>query len=146
MADHLTSEKRSWNMSQIKGTNTKPELAVRRCAYKRGLRYRTHVMSLPGRPDMVFYGARLIVFVDGDFWHGWHFPRWRDRLSPFWKEKIERNRHRDLKNFRKLRAEGWTVLRLWEHEVKSDVEACVDRIIDALEHACKNGTARRRIN
>lgn len=133
MVDHLTPEKRSWNMSRIKGMNTKPELAVRRCAYRRGLRYRVHDMSLPGRPDMIFPGARLVVFIDGDFWHGWKFPQWSHRLSPFWKEKIERNRRRDQKNFRKLRKEGWTVLRIWEHEVKTDVEMCVDKIVRALE-------------
>lgn len=133
MADHLTPERRSWNMSRIKGMNTKPEIEVRKCAYRRGLRYRTHIMSLPGRPDMIFSGAGVVVFIDGDFWHGWHFPKWKQRLSPYWKEKIERNIKRDKKNFRKLRTAGWVVVRLWEHEVKKDVEACVDRIVSALE-------------
>jgi G:T-mismatch repair DNA endonuclease (very short patch repair protein) len=53
-------------------------------------------MSLPGRPDMVFLSAAVAVFIDGDFWHGWQFPRWRNRLSPAWKEKIERNRNRHV--------------------------------------------------
>ena len=72
-------------MSRITGMNTSPELALRRLAYKSGLRYRTHVMSMPGRPDMVFMGARVVVFIDGDFWHGWRFPIWSHRLSSFWK-------------------------------------------------------------
>jgi DNA mismatch endonuclease, patch repair protein len=122
-------------MSRIKGMNTKPERAVRRCAYTRGLRYRIHVMSLPGRPDMVFPRERLAVFIDGDFWHGWRYPSWAKRLGTFWKAKIERNRRRDRQNFRKLRSAGWKVVRIWEHEVISDVEACVDRIISALPYA-----------
>lgn len=146
MPDHLTPERRSWNMSRIKGMDTKPELQVRRRAYQRGLRYRTHIMSLPGRPDMVFSGARVVVFIDGDFWHGWHFPRWCGRLSPYWKAKIERNRRRDAKNYRKLRKQGWRVLRLWEHEVRIDVDLCVDRIERALsthqQRRCVDGQQR----
>jgi DNA mismatch endonuclease (patch repair protein) len=135
MPDRLSPARRSWNMSRIKGMNTTPERAVRRCAYTRGLRYRIHVMSLPGRPDLVFFGERLAVFIDGDFWHGWRYPQWSQRLGPYWQAKIERNRRRDIKNFRKLRAAGWTVLRLWEHDVMLNVEACVDRIEDALAQA-----------
>jgi DNA mismatch endonuclease (patch repair protein) len=135
MPDRLSPARRSWNMSRIKGMDTNLERIVRRCAYTRGLRYRIHVMSLPGRPDMVFFRERVVVFIDGDFWHGWLFPRWSGRLRPYWKEKIERNRRRDTQNFRKLRGAGWTVLRVWEHEVKSDVEICVDRIVSALEKA-----------
>lgn len=119
-------------MSRIKGMNTSLEWSVRRCAYTRGLRYRTHMMSLPGRPDMVFAGARLVVFIDGDFWHGWRFPLWADRLPPIWQAKIERNRRRDRNNHQKLRRSGWTVLRLWEHDVVENVDACVDRIVSAL--------------
>lgn len=132
MADHLTPERRSWNMSRIKGMDTGPELKVRNCAYKRGLRYRTHVTTLPGRPDMVFPSIKVAVFIDGDFWHGYRFSSWSDRLSEFWRAKIERNRKRDQTNFRKLRCAGWLVLRVWEHEVKKDVEECVDRIANAV--------------
>ncbi len=132
MADNKTREQRSRNMARIRGMDTSPELAVRRAAYVRGLRYRTHVMSLPGRPDMVFVGARVVVFIDGDFWHGWQFPRWRDRLGPYWQAKIERNRSRDARNFAKLRRAGWTIVRIWEHEVLRDVASCVDRIEAAL--------------
>jgi DNA mismatch endonuclease (patch repair protein) len=133
MPDRLTPGQRSWNMSRISGMNTKIELVVRKCAYRRGLRYLTHVMKLPGRPDMVFPGARLIVFIDGDFWHGWRFPSWSTRLSSFWEQKIQRNRDRDRKNFRKLRRAGWSVIRIWEHQVKKDPEQCVDRIVRLLK-------------
>lgn len=132
MADRVTVEQRSWNMSQIKGMNTSIEKLVRRSAYCRGLRYRTHVMNLPGRPDMVFPGAGVVVFIDGDFWHGWQFTRWCSRLSPIWKSKIERNRKRDKRNYANLRRAGWTVIRIWEHEVHRDLDECVDRISRAL--------------
>jgi DNA mismatch endonuclease (patch repair protein) len=122
-------------MSRIKGMNTSPEEAVRRCAYTRGLRYRTNVMSMPGRPDMVFVGAHVVVHVLGDFWHGWQFPRWGNRLSAFWRAKIERNRSRDHANDRKLRSSGWTIVRLWEHEVKANPDKCVDRIVHAISAA-----------
>lgn len=77
---------------------------------------------------MVFTGARVIVFIDGDFWHGWRFSTWCVRLSPYWFEKIQRNRARDRKNFQTLRRRGWRVLRIWEHQITSDVNSCVDRI------------------
>lgn len=132
MADNRTKAQRSYNMSRIRGMNTAPELAVRRVAYTHGLRYRTHNMSLPGRPDMVFTQSRVVVFIDGDFWHGWQFPRWKNRLGPYWQAKIERNRRRDVRNFAKLRRAGWFVVRIWEHEVKADVESCVERIAAAV--------------
>jgi DNA mismatch endonuclease (patch repair protein) len=90
---------------------------------------------LPGRPDFVFVRARVAVFVDGDFWHGWRFPLWEHKLSPFWKKKIGDNRVRDLRNFRKLRTAGWVVLRIWEHEIKDDPARCVDRILVAVSDA-----------
>ena len=132
MADNKTEAQRSYNMSRIRGMNTTPEIAVRRAAYTRGLRYRMHNMLLPGRPDMVFAGIKVLVFIDGDFWHGWQFPRWRSRLSSFWQAKIERNRKRDLRNFAKLRRAGWVIVRIWEHEVSRNVEACVDRIAEVV--------------
>jgi len=89
-------------------------------------------MNLPGRPDMVFAGIKVLVFIDGDFWHGWQFPRWRTRLSPFWQAKIERNRKRDVRNFAKLRRAGWTIVRIWEHEILHNVHGCVDRIAEVV--------------
>ena len=77
---------------------------------------------------MVFVAVKVVVFIDGDYWHGWRFPAWRDKLSPYWKAKIERNRRRDECNFRKLRRSGWHVIRIWEHEVKRDTKRCIDLI------------------
>ncbi len=115
-------------MSRIRGFDTSIEVAVRRELRRRGHRFKANVMSLPGRPDLVFPGANLIVFIDGDFWHGYRYPAWRQRLTSFWKQKIERNRARDLRNFAKLRRRGWRVMRVWEHQLKGDFEVAVDRI------------------
>ena len=132
MADNLTPEQRSYCMSRIKGKDTGLERKVRSELHKRGLRFRKHVKDLPGKPDIVFPKARVVVFIDGDFWHGYRFPTWEHKVSEFWKEKINKNRERDRKNFRKLQAMGWRVIRLWQHEIKQDFEGCITRIIAAV--------------
>lgn len=129
MADNLTKEQRSRTMSRIRRANTKPELVLRRLLHAQGLRYRTHVSHLPGCPDVVFGPCRIVVFIDGDFWHGWRFPTWCHKLKPYWKKKISGNRARDRRNFRRLRSLGWTVLRVWEHQIEEDPYACAHRII-----------------
>src|SRR5450755_556474 len=92
MVDNLTSEQRSYTMSRIRSRNTKPELVVRKLAHSRGLRFRIHGRRLPGCPDLVFATAKVAVFIDGDFWHGWRFPRWKSKLSAYWEIKITGNR------------------------------------------------------
>ena len=134
MADRHTPAQRSYNMSRIRAFNTGIERAVQEELDRRGISYETHVMELPGRPDFVFPAADLIVFVDGDFWHGYRYPRWRKRLSRgYWREKIERNRERDHRNHQKLRRWGWSVMRFWGHHVNQDVNDVVDQIMAALE-------------
>ena len=132
MPDNLTPEQRSFCMSRIKGKDTGLEMRVRSALHRRGLRFRKHVKDLPGKPDVVFRKARVAVFVDGDFWHGYRFPSWEDKVSDFWKKKISKNRERDAANHRKLRQMEWTVIRLWQHEVEEDFDACIDRILAAV--------------
>jgi DNA mismatch endonuclease (patch repair protein) len=120
-------------MSRIRKTDTRPELIIRRLSFARGLRYRKHHSGLPGNPDLVFTSARVVVFVDGDFWHGWQLTRWEGKLSTeYWKNKIRGNRERDRRNRRRLRAHGWTVISIWEHEVERDPDRCVNRIERAV--------------
>jgi DNA mismatch endonuclease (patch repair protein) len=85
-----------------------------------------------GRPDIVFEREQIAVFIDGDFWHGWRFPLWEHKLSHHWKDKIGKNRNRDLRNFRALRRKGWRVLRIWEHQVESDPQQCALTVLRAL--------------
>lgn len=120
-------------MSRIKGKNTSPERVI--CALLRqgGASFSKHVKDLPGRPDIVFHQARVAVFIDGDFWHGWRFPLWEHKLAEKWKAKIAATRERDQRNFRKLHGLGWKVLRLWEHQIERAPEECVGRILNALE-------------
>ncbi|MBP3983597.1 very short patch repair endonuclease [Pseudoxanthomonas helianthi] len=133
MADVMTPAQRSALMARIRGVDTKPERVLRSELHRRGLRFFKHVKTLPGRPDIVFPRAMVVVFVDGDFWHGYQFHRWKAKLTPFWQEKIEGNRIRDRRNFRWLRTNGWTVIRIWEHEIKLDVTACADRVCCATK-------------
>ena len=132
MDDNLTPEQRSYCMSRIKGKDTGLEVRVRSALHRRGLRFRKHVKELPGRPDIVFSKARVAVFVDGDFWHGYRFPSWEDKVSDFWKKKINKNRERDAANHRKLRQMEWTVIRLWQHDIVSDFDNCIENIIDVV--------------
>ncbi|HEY2325661.1 MAG TPA: very short patch repair endonuclease [Thermoanaerobaculia bacterium] len=132
MADNLTREQRSYMMSRVRSKNTKPELSIRRGLFACGLRFRIHDRRLAGCPDLVFVSARVVVFIDGDFWHGWRFSTWSHKLAPYWREKIAKNRQRDACNFRKLRRSGWLVIRIWEHEIERSAETCVARIVTAV--------------
>jgi DNA mismatch endonuclease (patch repair protein) len=135
----MTVAQRSLTMSRIRSRDTGPELTIRRLLHARGLRYRKHVRALPGRPDLVFSGPKVAVFVDGDFWHGWKFSQWKEKLGPYWREKIEGNKRRDARNFRQLRQGGWTVIRLWEHEIEADPGTCADRVERAVRAFSSNG-------
>ena len=132
MADNLTPEQRRLNMSRIRSKDTQPETKVRKLVHACGLRYFKHVKSMPGKPDMVFPRARVVVFIDGDFWHGWKFDEWKDKLGTYWRGKIEGNMTRDGKHQSELVSAGWQVVRIWEHEVQADVSACIQRIEQAV--------------
>src|ERR1700755_2562057 len=132
MPDNLTPEQRRYTMSRVRNRDTDLERLIRNEIHRRGYRFKKHVKSLPGSPDLVFSKQMVAVFIDGDFWHGFRFPAWEHKVSDFWKAKILKNRARDQKNFRKLRRMGWTVIRIWQHEIKKDTESCVRRILNAI--------------
>lgn len=119
-------------MSRIKGRNTGPERTMAELFCQAGLECETHVSDLPGRPDFVFRETRVAVFVDGDFWHGWRFPAWRMKLSEAWDIKIAANRRRDARNHAKLRRAGWSVIRLWEHQIEGSASSCLERVLVAI--------------
>ena len=133
MPDNLTPEQRSYCMSRVKNKDTDIEKIVRSELHKRGYRFRKHVKKLPGTPDIVFTRAKLAVFIDGDFWHGYRFPQWEHNVSDFWRKKIRKNRERDQINFRRLKEMGWRVLRIWQHELKKDRKKCITKIISKLK-------------
>ncbi|RMF45189.1 MAG: very short patch repair endonuclease [Deltaproteobacteria bacterium] len=135
MPDNLTLEQRSYCMSRIKGKDTGLELRVRSELHRRGYRFRKHVKELPGKPDVVFTKAKVAVFIDGDFWHGYRFTAWEHKVSDFWKQKINKNRERDRRNHKKLKEMGWTVIRLWQHDLERDFQECIERTIAAVNEA-----------
>jgi DNA mismatch endonuclease (patch repair protein) len=117
--------------------DTKPEVVLRKVLWARGYRYRKDVAALRGRPDVVFAGAKVAVFCDGDFWHGRDWRKRRRKLErghnpEYWIAKIKRNMERDRKNTRELEKAGWLVLRFWETDILRDPEAVADQAIAAL--------------
>ena len=126
--DIMSPEKRSAVMARIKGKDTGPERKLAATFAELGFSWESHARDLPGRPDFVFRQKRIAVFVDGDFWHGWRFPRWRHKLSEKWAAKIEANRRRDNRNHRRLRRMGWKVVRLWEHQLAADIDGCTAKV------------------
>lgn len=131
--DHLTPTQRTRAMKRVKLKDGSLEKLVQRELRSKGLKFRRHVRTLPGSPDIVFPKEKVVVFVDGDFWHGWRLPAWEHKLSKFWRDKLHANRARDQRNFRRLRGIGWKVVRIWQHELKRDgSEKCVCRIMRAL--------------
>lgn len=121
MADVHEPEVRSYNMSQIKGKDTKPEMMVRKFLHANGFRYRLHDKTLPGKPDIILPKYNTVVMVHGCFWHGHeecnYFVLPKTRTN-WWREKIEKTRIRDIKIIRELRDLGWNCLVIWECELK----------------------------
>jgi DNA mismatch endonuclease (patch repair protein) len=133
MADNLTEEQRSYAMSRIRRRDTLPELMLRRAVWKAGLRgYRIDRRNLPGRPDISWGSKRVAVFVDGAFWHGHPSAFTPGKSGSYWDEKIKRNMERDRTADCALEEMGWAVIRLWDFEVKRELERCVAQIEDAL--------------
>jgi DNA mismatch endonuclease (patch repair protein) len=120
-------------MSRVKGKDTGLEVLLRSKLKEAGLNFVIYPKNLPGKPDIAFQEEKIAVFIDGDFWHGYRFPVWEHSLSPFWRDKIGKTRERDKRNFKKLRGMGWRVIRLWQHNIKKDIQSCMNKIVKAIE-------------
>lgn len=133
MSDNLTPEQRRKNMKRIKSKDTNPELLLRRALWRAGIRYRKHVKYLPGSPDIVLTKPKIVIFVDGDFWHGKSFEDGKGILpktnQKYWKKKLLRNIERDKEVNDQLTQLGWLVLRFWESAIIKDLPMCVDEIL-----------------
>lgn len=115
---------RSYNMSQIKSRNTKPEDMVRTFLFTKGFRYRKNYRKLPGCPDIVLPKYKTVIFINGCFWHAHENCRyfvWPSSNVEFWREKLGRNKQRDKENIDKLLSMGWSVIIVWECELKKAV-------------------------
>jgi DNA mismatch endonuclease (patch repair protein) len=135
MADVHSKETRSYNMSRIKGKNTKPEMLVRKFLHANGFRYKLHDKSLPGKPDIVLPKYKTVIFVHGCFWHGhknckfFVVPKTR---TDWWLNKINGNIVNDTKANKELRKAGWKIINVWECDLKKD------KMKDALESLLKS--------
>jgi DNA mismatch endonuclease (patch repair protein) len=122
--DRITAARRSWNMSRIKGRDTVPEKRVRSLLHRLGFRFSLGRRELPGRPDIVMPGRRIVVFVHGCFWHRHEgcsnsvLPKTRPE---FWLAKLNGNVERDERNAAALEKQGWKVLTIWECEIDNEV-------------------------
>lgn len=129
---------RSYNMSRIKGKDTKPEETVRKYLFSQGFRYRKNDNKLPGKPDIVLPKYRAVIFVNGCFWHkheGCRYFVWPRSNPEFWKEKIEGNVERDRKKTAELIAAGWRVFVIWECELKPAVkEETLQRLCNEIKN------------
>lgn len=129
-------------MAAVRGRNTQPELTLRSALHANGLRYRVHPRAIPGRPDLANGKRKIAIFIDGDYWHG-NPAEWcrrgyetleaqfREDKRDFWVGKITRNIDRDHEITSILEADGWTVIRIWESDIQSDLQGAVGRIMSA---------------
>ena len=130
--DRLTPEQRSFNMSRIRSKNTKPELFIFTELEKLGIAFEKHY-SLPGKPDIAFVREKIAIFIDGEFWHGKYFAKIEYRLTDYWIHKISHNRKRDRKNRKLLRSEGWTVIRIWDDDLKKNLGKELNKILRVID-------------
>lgn len=132
MPDVLSVDQRRYNMSRIRGRNTKPEMILRRGLHSRGMRFRLHRADLPGRPDLVFPKYRAVLFVHGCFWHGHSCQmfKWPQTREDFWREKIQKNQERDSCNVFALREQGWRVLTVRECALRGPARMALDDLLD----------------
>lgn len=129
MTDVVSKEKRSEIMSKIKSKDTTLEDKFIKAIWKRGLRYRKNVKNFPGKPDIYFLRKRLVVFLDSCFWHGCeNHCRMPSSNIEYWQGKIERNRKRDKEVTRHYKNNEFKILRLWEHEIKENIEEAISKV------------------
>ena len=137
MTDVHSPEVRSFNMSCIKGKNTKPEMYVRKLLFSNGFRYRLHSLNLPGKPDIVLPRYKTVIFVNGCFWHGHEGCKYfvvPKTKTEWWLNKIGRTRQLDLENIGKLKGDGWNVITIFECELKKiNIDSTLNDLIKNIK-------------
>ena len=134
MADVLTAEQRKKNMRNIRSKDTKIEMVLRKALWNKGYRYRKNYAALPGKPDIVLTKYKVVIFCDGEFFHGKDWDDLKIKMKnsnngDFWINKIERNIYRDREVDRELMLLGWHVVRFWGKEILNNTDECI-RVID----------------
>jgi len=140
MSDSLSPEKRSWNMSQIKGRDTKIEVAVRKYLFSKGFRFRKNDKRYPGKPDVVLPKYKTIIFVNGCFWH--RHEGCKDATIPktrtdFWLTKLNKNVEKDKQSQEKLKRDGWNVVVLWECELEKQFALTMEKTVNQILEGSK---------
>lgn len=133
--DILTKEERRQRMRRIRSTGSHIERIFGKALWAKGLRYRKNDRTVFGKPDFTFKGCKIAVFCDSEFWHGKDWKKAKKRIKgnqEYWLAKIERNIRRDREVNRKLRKEGWIVLRFWAKDLQKDTGFCVDQVTEAI--------------
>lgn len=132
-----TTKTRSKQMSKIRGKDTKPEIKFRKALWHLGYRYRKNYKKLIGKPDIVLQKYKTVIFIDGEFWHGYQWNEKKGKIKSnrdFWIPKIERNIQRDKEVNRALKEKGYKVFRFWQHEIKKQLHSCLSEVIKHLEN------------
>lgn len=144
MTDVHSPERRSKNMRAVRSKDTSPELLVRKLLFSSGMRFRLHVKSLPGSPDIVLPKYRVAIFVHGCFWHGHgcHLFKMPQTRPDFWRAKINSNRERDALNEAALNLAGWRVMCVWECGLKGRLRIGAVELADQIVGWIKNGADR----
>ncbi|UWX55052.1 very short patch repair endonuclease [Maribacter litopenaei] len=130
-----TTPQRSKIMSKIRGKNTKRELAFRKALYAAGYRYRVDYKKLIGKPDIALKKYKTVIFIDGEYWHGYNWEERKPKIKTnreFWIAKIERNIQRDQEVNQELERLGYTIFRFWESEVKKELDRCLSLVLQHL--------------
>lgn len=134
--DVLTKEQRHRNMSHIRSKDTKPEIMLRKALWHLGFRYRKNYAALPGKPDIVLLRYKIVIFVDGDFWHARGHQRHPGEQvasnKKYWQKKLEHNVERDRAVNDVLTEQGWLILRFWESDVKKNLDGCISQILQYI--------------
>lgn len=135
MTDSISPEKRSWNMSRIKGKDTSIEVRVRKYLFSQGFRYRKNVNSLPGKPDIVLPKYHSVIFINGCFWH--RHPKCKYATIPktrtdYWEEKFNRNVSNDKHHYEELERLGWNVIIIWECDIIKRFDETMNNIVRQL--------------
>lgn len=135
--DNLSPKQRKKNMQNIRSKNTEIELILRKALWKQGYRYRKNFNALPGSPDIVLTKYKIVIFCDGEFFHGKDWDILEARLkesnnSEYWIKKISRNKERDDEINKKLSFLGWKVLRFWGKDIKNNIDECIQVIEETV--------------
>lgn len=126
-----TTKERSFQMSRIRSKNSKPELLLRKALWAKNFRFRLHDTAIPGTPDIIIKKYKLVIFVDGEFWHGYNWSQNKDKIKSnrkFWIPKIERNIQKDNIVNQSLKELGYTVFRFWSNEIIHNIQNVVNQI------------------